>query len=67
MRAFSDAFLESYIARCGDALLGTVGAYQIESFGIQLLEAVQGDTSTIVGLPMLPLLAELRMRGVVQS
>jgi septum formation protein len=67
MRAFSDAFLETYLARAGRAILGTVGAYEIEGLGIQLFETISGDTSTIIGLPMLPLLAELRARGIVET
>lgn len=63
MRQFSDAFLDRYLAEAGGAIWGTVGAYEIEGIGIQLFAAVHGDCSTIIGLPMLPLLAELRARG----
>jgi septum formation protein len=66
MRDFSDSFLEAYVARCGERLLGTAGAYEIEGVGIQLFERVEGDYFTIIGLPLLPLLAELRARGAVQ-
>jgi septum formation protein len=65
MRHFSDAFLESYLTRAGAAIWGTVGAYEIEGIGIQLFERVRGDTSTIIGLTLLPLLSELRARGVI--
>jgi septum formation protein len=67
MRDFSAGFLDAYVSRCGERLLGTAGAYEIEAAGIQLFERVDGDYSTIIGLPLLPLLAELRVRGVVQA
>lgn len=63
MRAFSDAFLADYLERAGDRVRHTVGAYEIEGPGIQLFERVDGDTFTIIGLPLLALLAELRARG----
>jgi septum formation protein len=67
MRNFSDAFLDAYVARAGENLRHIVGAYEIEGLGIQLFEKVEGDHFTIIGLPLLPLLAELRARGVIQS
>ena len=67
MRAFSDAALEAYLARVGDTILGSVGAYQIEGPAIQLFERVEGDHFTILGMPLLPLLAELRARKVLVS
>jgi septum formation protein len=66
LRAFSEAALDSYLARAGEAILTSVGAYQIEGPAIQLFDSVDGDHATILGLPLLPLLAELRSRGVVQ-
>lgn len=65
MRAFSDAFLEAYIERVGDAVLSNVGGYQIEGHGIHLFERIEGSHFTIMGLPLLPVLAFLRDRGVV--
>jgi nucleoside triphosphate pyrophosphatase len=67
MRDFSAGFLDEYVSRCGERLLGTAGAYEIEGLGIQLFDRVEGDFSTIIGLPLLPLLAELRERGAVQA
>ena len=57
MRDFSDAFLEDYLDMAGDAALASVGGYQLEGIGIHLFERVDGDYFTILGLPLLPLLA----------
>jgi septum formation protein len=62
MRNFSDAFLDSYLAVAGVGVTASVGAYQLERFGIHLFERIEGDHFTILGLPLLPLLAELRRR-----
>lgn len=63
MRRFSDAFLDDYLAKAGDAVLSSVGAYQLEGLGAQLFMAVEGDHFTILGLPLLPLLDFLRENG----
>lgn len=65
MRDFSDAFLDAYLAAEGEALLGSVGAYRLEGRGAQLFEAVEGDYFTVLGLPLWPVLAELRRAGVL--
>jgi septum formation protein len=65
MRRFSDDFLEAYLATEGDALLETVGGYRLEDGGAQLFARVEGDVFTVMGLPLLELLAFLRSRGVV--
>lgn len=65
MRAFSDAFLEEYLAREGEVLLKGVGCYRVEGLGAQLFEKVDGDYFSIQGLPLLPLLAALRTQGVI--
>lgn len=67
MRLFSDDFLEWYIAETGAMAFQSVGAYQIEGLGQQLFTTVHGHHSTILGLPLLPLLAFLRTWGVIQS
>ena len=67
MRDFSDAFLETYLAAEGEALLGCVGSYRLEGMGAQLFEAVEGDYFTVLGLPLWPVLAELRRAGVLAS
>lgn len=63
MRDFSDAFLADYLDRAGDAVLTSVGCYQLEGIGIGLFDWIDGDYFTILGLPLLPLLAELRHQG----
>jgi septum formation protein len=67
MRKLSPAFIGQHLARVGEAALTSVGAYQYEGEGIQLFEAIDGDYFTIVGLPLLPLLAELRNLGEVDG
>jgi septum formation protein len=64
-RNFSDDFLDSYLERAGSNVLLTVGAYSYEGLGQQLFEKVDGDFFTIIGLPMLPLLAALRNLGII--
>lgn len=67
MRALSPAFVGQHLSRVGDAALQSVGAYQYEGEGIQLFDAIDGDYFTIVGLPLLPLLAALRTQGVIDA
>jgi septum formation protein len=67
MRMFSDSFLDRYLEAAGNAAVNSVGAYELESTGIQLFERVDGDYFTILGLPLIPLLAELRRRGAMAS
>lgn len=65
MRAFSDDFLDAYLAAEGDVLLTVVGSYRLEGLGAQLFEAVEGDYFTVLGLPLWPVLTELRRAGVI--
>jgi septum formation protein len=67
MRNFSDAFLEAYLARNIEAALTSVGCYHLEGEGVQLFERIEGDYFSILGLPMLGLLALLRERGVIAA
>jgi septum formation protein len=67
MRELSPAFIGRYLARVGDKALASVGAYQVEGPGIQLFDKIEGDYFTIVGLPLLPLLGELRKLGVIDG
>ncbi|GAA0784798.1 Maf family protein [Roseibium denhamense] len=67
MRTLSPAFVGHYLAEAGDSVLSSVGAYQLEGLGLQLFEKINGDYFTILGLPMLPLLAQLRELGVIEA
>lgn len=67
MRDFSDAFLEEYLTRAGDRIGQSVGAYELEGLGVQLFDKIEGDYFTILGLPLLPLLAELRAHGMIAA
>lgn len=67
MRQFSDAFLDQYIEASGKDILLAVGCYFYEGHGVQLFDKVEGDHSTILGLPMLPLLSFLRHSAIIAS
>jgi septum formation protein len=67
MRAFSPAQLEAYLGREGEAVTETVGGYKIEGPAIQMFESIAGDYFSILGLPLLPLLAFLRARGAIAA
>lgn len=67
MRAFSDAFLDAYLALEGPRVLSSVGAYRLEGPGIHLFDRVDGDHASILGLPLLPLLGFLRQHGVLTA
>jgi septum formation protein len=67
MRACSDAFLERYLAAMGPRALATLGGYELEGRGIQLMARVEGDYFAILGLPLLPLLDFLRGAGALAA
>lgn len=67
MRPLSDAFLDQYLEHEGDAILNCVGAYRLEGLGAQLFTSIEGDYFTILGLPLLEILAFLRTRGHLVS
>jgi septum formation protein len=64
MRPLDAAFIESYLDAAGPEVLETVGAYRLEGLGAQLFSKVSGDYFTVLGLPLLPLLAFLREHGM---
>lgn len=66
MRKLDPGFIGRHLSDAGETILSSVGAYQIEGLGVQLFEKVEGDYFSIIGLPILPLLAELRKLGLVE-
>jgi septum formation protein len=60
MRQLGEVEIEAYVAAAGEAVTSSVGAYQLEGLGVHLFERIEGDHFTILGLPLLPLLAFLR-------
>jgi septum formation protein len=60
MRRLGEAEIDAYLDEAGDAVTSSVGAYQLEGLGVHLFERIEGDHFTILGLPLLPLLAFLR-------
>jgi nucleoside triphosphate pyrophosphatase len=67
MRKLSPQFIGRYLAAAGDEVLNSVGAYQVESVGIQLFDKIDGDYFVILGLPLIPLLDALRREGVIEG
>lgn len=65
MRHLSESEIEAYLDEAGEAVTTSVGAYQLEGLGVHLFERIEGDHFTILGLPLLPLLAFLREQGLL--
>lgn len=63
VRAFSEAWLDAYVAACGEQVLSSVGGYHLEGLGAQLFTRVEGDQFTVRGLPLLAVLGWLREAG----
>ena len=60
MRQLSGAEIQTYLDEAGEAVTSSVGAYQLEGLGVHLFDRIDGDHFTVLGLPLLPLLAFLR-------
>ena len=60
MRRLNEVEITAYLDEAGEAVTSSVGAYQLEGLGVHLFERIEGDHFTILGLPLLPLLAFLR-------
>jgi Nucleotide-binding protein implicated in inhibition of septum formation len=67
MRPFSDGFLDAYLDSEGTVILQSVGSYRLEGLGSQLFDRIEGDYFTILGMPLWPLLAQLRACAVLMS
>lgn len=67
MRDISQEFLDDYLAQEGTAILSSVGCYHFEGRGAQLFARVDGDYFSVLGLPLLPVLAQLRKEGLLVS
>jgi len=65
MRRLGESEIEAYLDQAGQAVTTSVGAYQLEGLGVHLFERIEGDHFTILGLPLLPLLAFLRGEGLL--
>ena len=65
MRRLDESAIEAYLDQAGQAVTTSVGAYQLEGLGVHLFERIEGDHFTILGLPLLSLLAFLRGEGVL--
>jgi septum formation protein len=67
MRTLSDAFIDDYVNEYWEEIRPCVGCYRIEAEGIQLFEKVEGNYFSIMGMPLLPLLGQLRVTGILPS
>lgn len=67
VRPLSDAFIETYLDAEWPAISGCVGCYRIEGPGAQLFARIEGSQFTVLGLPLLPVLDYLRVRGILAS
>jgi septum formation protein len=65
MRPLDEAAIGAYLDEAGEAVTSSVGAYQLEGLGVHLFERIEGDHFTILGLPLLPLLAFLRSQRLL--
>lgn len=67
MRTFSDSYLDGYLQRNWPRIGASVGGYMLEEEGARLFSSIEGDYFTILGLPLLPLLSYLGLRGFIES
>ena len=67
MRPLSEAFLDAYLVAEASAVLASVGCYHLEGRGAQLFDRIEGDYFSILGLPLLPVLAALREQGLLKT
>jgi septum formation protein len=67
VRTLSDEFIDAYLDEEWPEVGYCVGVFRMEARGVQLFDRIQGDHFTILGMPLLPLLAALRQRGVLPA
>ncbi|MCS6987658.1 MAG: Maf family protein [Sphingomonadaceae bacterium] len=67
VRALSGEFIDAYAAAVPEGVLDAVGGYHVEGLGVQLFDGIAGDLFTVRGLPLLPLLRQLRLLGVLPA
>lgn len=63
VRPLSEAFIADYLSHEWPQVAGCVGVFRIEGRGVQLFENIEGDHFTVLGMPLLPVLAALRAQG----
>lgn len=66
-RSLTPPEIGRYLAKAGEGALSSVGCYQVEGLGVRLIERIEGDLFTVIGLPLLPLLSELRRRRAIDD
>lgn len=66
MRELNSNEIQAYLTAAGEAVTASVGSYQLESLGVHLFERIEGDHFTVLGLPLLPMLAFLRDEGLLE-
>ena len=59
--------IAAYLDAEWPAVSGCVGVFRIEGAGVQLFERIAGDQFTVLGMPLLPVLAALRERGALAA
>ncbi|QCI94085.1 nucleoside triphosphate pyrophosphatase [Novosphingobium sp. EMRT-2] len=67
VRQLSDSFIDSYLNREWPAVSGCVGVFRIEALGVQLFEGIEGSHFTVLGMPLLAVLAALRAQGELEG
>lgn len=67
VRRLTDSFIDSYLNSEWPAVAGCVGVFRIEALGVQLFESIEGSQFTVLGMPLLPLLAALREAGEIAA
>lgn len=67
VRQLSDSFIDSYLDREWPAVSSCVGVFRIEALGVQLFERIEGSHFTVLGMPLLAVLAALRAQGELEA